>query len=490
MKDQLGKTFWHLFLLATFFPSLLSAAQMKSESFDTDPRWEARNNQVNEAVPKKTGTVTQDFGYTNSHFASKQPGEFGGVITRAFTPAFYAEKIAPKTLNDPLVASGTFALTRSGPSSGFFFGWFNAAQKGGSRPVGSLGWNFDGERSGGRLAVRLITAQNQSCGTFITPFIPGKFRPTPIRDDGTRYHWTMKYDPGSNGGNGQIEFSITSAGSNHEAFEGTNFHAEVPAEYKNQHTVFDHFGLATEGRPGHPMTAYFGDITLDGHATDFASDPKWDESGNRRVYQPDELPGAHHYGYSAQTSFAGGSPGEIGGTVWRSENHFGWYADRVGTLDLNQKLEAEGRVMLAVGAPDSAVAIGWFNSHTPEDASAEKTNFVGILIEGPTRVGHYFRPAYATATGKYGLLKKGPVITPGKTYRWKLVYDPQANNGNGSIEVTLGDETVSMDLKPGRRKEGALFDRFGIVSLPPGGGLVKIYFDDLKYTATAQELKP
>ena len=52
-----------------------------------------------------------------------------------------------------------------------------------------------GENSGARLAVRLITAKNQSCGTFIPPFIPGKFRPTAIRNDGTRYTWKLDYDP-------------------------------------------------------------------------------------------------------------------------------------------------------------------------------------------------------------------------------------------------------------------------------------------------------
>ena len=58
----------------------------------------------------------------------------------------------------------------------------------------SLGLDMDCERGGARLAVRLITGRNQGCGTFITPFIPGKFRPTPIRNDGTRYQWTLDYD--------------------------------------------------------------------------------------------------------------------------------------------------------------------------------------------------------------------------------------------------------------------------------------------------------
>ena len=46
--------------------------------------------------------------------------------------------------------------------------------------------------------MRLITDDNKSCGTFITPYLPGKYRPTPIKNDGTRYHWTLRYDPGAN----------------------------------------------------------------------------------------------------------------------------------------------------------------------------------------------------------------------------------------------------------------------------------------------------
>lgn len=469
-----------LLLLLAMLPASLCEAQMKSESFDSDPGWEGRNNQI---APNKNAKVTQDFGYTNTHFAAQMPGELGGTITRAFAPAFYAEKTTPRTLDDKFSASGTFALTRTTASGGFFFGWFNASQRGGSRPVGSLGMDFDCEKHGARLALRLITGQNQSCGTFITPFVPGTYRPTAIRNDGTRYHWKMSYEPATNGAKAHFDFSITSDAAKHEFFEGTNFHVEVPDAFKNENTVLDRFGLMNIGRPGGHATVYFGDLACDGQKLAFESDPGWDGAGNRIVYEPEESKGAHRYGYSAKTSFAGGAPGEIGGTVWRTESDFGWYADRVGPLNLDGKLEAQGRVMLAVGAPDSAVALGWFNSHSGDDIPANKTNFVGVMITGPTRVGHYFLPAFANAEGHHTKVKKGPVVVPGKPYDFKLIFDPTANDGNGAIHVTLGNETASLNLKPGQRQEGAQFDRFGIVSVPPGGGLVKIYFDDLKYTA-------
>src|SRR4051812_1051791 len=183
--------------------------ELKSESFDHDPHWDAFNNRV---TPRSLPTIVQDFGHSPTHFAGRDAGEMGGRVTRASEPAWYADKIGPKTLDDPLHASGTFALTHSDAGSGIFFGFFNSAQPGASgRPIGSLGLDMDCEREGGRLAVRLITGKNQSCGTFITPYVPGHYRPTPIRNDGTRYAWTLDYDPQAAEGRGRFTFTLRHA---------------------------------------------------------------------------------------------------------------------------------------------------------------------------------------------------------------------------------------------------------------------------------------
>lgn len=456
-------------------------AVLKTETFDRDPGWEGRNNRL---VPEEIPSVTQDFGYSRTHFAGKETGEMGGRIWRTTKPAHYAAKIGPKTLRDKLTASGTFAFTASGGSSGLFFGWFNSHQPGGSRPVGSLGMNFDGEAHGLRLAVRLITASNKSCGTFITPFVPGKFRPTPIRNDGARYFWTLAYDPEANSGKGRFEFNIKSNADKHETFEGKTFTVDLPEGCKEDGAVFDRFGMMNMGKPGNPLTVYFDDLQYDGKTQDFSTDPGWDGVGNRVTYQPEDVRGAHNYGYSAKTSFAGGAPGEIGGLLWRTEKNFGWYADRVGPLSLDDRLEAGGRVMLAIGSPDSDACFGWFNSESSnEDKPADRASFVGIAIGGPTRVGHYFRPQCVTAKGARRLAQSGPVIVPGRLYEWSLLYDPAGNNGLGSMKVALGSDSVTLDLKRGDKSQNAWLDRFGIVSTRPGGSIVKIWFDDLKYTA-------
>jgi hypothetical protein len=469
---------------------------LKTETFDKDPGWEGHNNRI---VPERAPIVTQDFGYSKTHFARKAAGELGGKITRAAEPAYYAARIGPVTLEDKLSASGTLALTKSTPGGGIFFGFFRAEQPGGGgRPISSLGLNLDCEHGGARLAVRLITGTNQSCGTFITPFIPGKFRPTPIRNDGTRYQWTLDYDPEGAAGRGQFtftfrgdaprpgEYSKADIPASHKEEAGcrfpdvTSFTVDLPEGYRKQGTRFDHFGLMNMMKPGGWMNIYFADLQYLGRGADFAQDPNWDASGNRTTYQAKDVAGAHDFDFSP-TSHAGGKAGEVGGTFWRS-GKYAYYADKVGRLSLDDRLEARGKVVLMSGAPDSDMFLGWFNSANKDAPPTTAGNFLGVHVGGPTRVGHYFHPSLATAKGTKAQAAAGSVLTPGKVYDWSLVYDPVAEQGRGAVTVTLGKESVTLPLKKGIRAQGARFDRFGLFTSNVGGQIVRIYLDDLKYT--------
>jgi hypothetical protein len=472
-------------------------AVLKSESFDKDPGWDGHNNRI---VPERIPTVTQDFGYSKTNFAGKTAGELGGQITRASEPAYYADKIGPVTLDDRLSASGTFALTKTTASGGIFFGFFRAEQPGaGGRPISSLGLDMDSERSGARLAVRLITGRNQSCGTFVTPFLPGKFRPTPIRNDGTRYRWTLDYDPEGAGGRGQFKFTFHGDAPKPGEFSGsdipashkeearrrfpdvTDFSVDLPEGFRKQGTTFDHFGLMNMMKPGGSMTAYFDDLHYLGRAQDFSQDPKWDASGNRATYQAKDVAGAHDFGFSP-TSHAGGKAGEVGGTFWRS-GKYAYYADKVGPLSLDDRLEASGKVVLKSAGPDSDMFLGWFNSANKDDPPTRAGHFLGAHVGGPTRVGHYFHPSLATAKGTRAQAAAGPVLTQGKVHEWSLVYDPTADGGNGAVTITLDRESVTLPLKKGLKGQGASFDRFGLFTPNVGGQIVRIYLDDLKYTA-------
>lgn len=470
---------------------------LKTETFDRDPGWEGHNNRI---VPEKPLIVTQDFGFSATNHAGKAGGEIGGGIQRSTTPASYAAEIPMKTLDDKFSASGSFAVTKSQPGAGVFFGFFNSKQPGGSgRPIGSLGLDFDFEGTGGRLATRLITNTNKSCGTFITPYLPGKFRPTPIRNDGTRYHWALAYDPQGAGGNGQFTFTMRSdthttqdygalpENSEKEAqarFPNTQtFTIDLTPGHKKEGATFNRFGVLNMMKSGGVATMFFDDVVIDGRAEDFSKAPRWVAVGNRTTYEDREVVGAHDFGFSAKTNHAGGkSAGEIGGGLWRS-GEYGYYADRIGPLNLEQRLEARGKVKLVTAGPDSDMHIGWFSSATKDKSPDEAGNFIGIHVGGPTRIGHYFIPQFATATGTKGKIDSGPVLAPGKLFDWSLVYDPTASGGNGEMRVTLGTESVTLALKPGQKKQGATLDRFGLFTSQAGGQMVKIFLDDLQYTA-------
>jgi hypothetical protein len=473
-------------------------AALKSESFDKDPGWEGHNNHV---VPQNVPTVRQDFGYSKTSFAAKAAGEMGGIVTRASEPAYYAQKLTAHTLDDKLSAAGTFALTQSTASGGIFFGFFHAEQPGGGgRPVGSLGLNLDTERQGARLAVRLITGQNQSCGTFITPFIPGHFRPTPIRNDGTRYHWTLDYDPSGAGGKGRFtftfqgdlpkpgEYSNTNIPEEHKQHarahfpDTTSFAVDLPEGFRKQSTSFDHFGMMNMMKAGGHLTIFFSDLTCNGAAADFTQDPNWDAAGNRASYPAKDVGGAHDFGFSP-THYAGGqAAGEVGGTFWRS-GKYAYYADPVGPLSLGDRLEAHGKVVLKSGAPDSDMFLGWFSSSNKDEPPVSSGNFLGVHVGGPTRVGHYFQPSMTSAAGTHQQAKTGSVLTPGVVYEWSLIYDPAGEGGGGTIQVTLGKESETLSLKHQIKSQGATFDRFGLFTSNIGGQIVRIYLDDLKYTA-------
>ena len=210
----------------------------------------------------------------------------------------------PKTLNDKLSASGTFALKGAAGSSGVFFGWFNSKQpSGGGRPVRLAGNGLRRRTGRGPAGGPHDRRDNRACGTFVTPFIPGKFRPTPLRLDGTRYSWTMTYDPDANGGNGRFHFTIKSHGTEPEPLDAkrlpadfpaahrkealshfpntTEFSVDLPAGFKKEGATFDRFGLLNMTKPGNAMTIYFGDLKHDGMAEDFTKDPGWVGENNR-----------------------------------------------------------------------------------------------------------------------------------------------------------------------------------------------------------------
>ena len=457
----------------------VQATANRFQDFSTDPNWEGRGNRTAEEHAR---TVVQDFGYSpTNHAGGDASGEIGGRIARSLTPATYATVIPTKTLNDRFTASGKFAVTEADGASGMLIGWFHTDSRGWRTP-NSLVLRLDG--NGGKYWVFFeYGTQNHRTGGGAT-FEGERYQTTktpPEPADGTVHTWSLTYNPEGAHGNGEITFVL----------DGTTYTAPLAPGHKADGATFNRFGMVNVQIAGKGMNVYLDDLSIDGKPHDFTTDPGWEENGNRITFNDREIRPYHNFGWS-ETNHAGGTPGEIGGLIWRADPRdpelSAFYADQIGHLTIEQTLEASGKVAMRRASADSAVLIGWFNADTY--IGAPPSNFVGIMVEGPSRIGHYFRPVYANAEGQSEIMKTGPVIKPSSaSHHWRLAYTPDANDGNGQVALTFNDETVSLNLKPGIRKSGADFNRFGILTFQRGGHFVDIYLDDISYTVGASSAR-
>ena len=463
-----------LFLIVAMFVARPAPAQ---ESFDRDPGWEGFRNRLVVGKPKVT---RQHFGYRPTNKArGKHPGEIGGRVERSITPAYYANPIPTKTLNDRLVASGRFAVHDDESSTGTLIGWFNDKGSRGWRTSNSLAMRIDG--NGGRYWVFFEYGTADWMTGGMGCFEGEAYQTTrtkPFPADGTPHDWALVYDPAGAGGAGQVTLTL----------DGKEYRLTLGDGHKARGATFNRFGVFNQQTTGGGMEVYFDDLALDGEPISFDEDPKWEAVGNDVDFEDRALRPLHDFGF-AMTHFAGGkAAGETGGLVWRDEPP-AYYADRVGPLSLDDRLAASGKVAFTAAGSDSGVYVGWFDSASkradlPPGAGFPQKHFLGVMIEGPSRIGHYFRPAYGSSGGEGGFPDEGPVIRPdGQAHDWSIGYDPSAAGGSGRITVTFDGKEQTFDLCPTDRRRGATFDRFGLFNLQRGGNHVVLYLDDLAYTA-------
>ncbi len=141
-------------------------------------------------------------------------------------------------------------------------------------------------------------------------------------------------------------------------------------------------------------------------------------------------------------------------------------------------VEARGTICMTAGTPDSGALLGFFSAGSVR--KGEMKNFVGVQIEGPTRVGHYFRPYVLNSAGGKHTTEDAPRLRPdGRPHRWSLSYDPA---GKGTITATMDDRSSKIELPAELRAAGANVDRFGIFPPIVGGNQVRVFIDDVTYT--------
>jgi hypothetical protein len=468
----------------------------RTQDFTENPDWEGVNNRLPVTFPPR---LLQSFGYCDTNFAGVSPGEIGGHFQNTVRPAYYGMTIDPSlTMDDALSFSGNLALLEGRAISQWitmgcaYLGFFNSAEQG-WRAKNFVGLRFMefNEPDGCTLEVSVGTGDGAACGMFLneggehaegTVVEQDASELLRIAPDAQPRTFSLAYKPEE--GNGVITFTLDSV----------NWDLNIPEDVRLRGAVFNRFGLFNEQIPGRDMTIYFDDLTANGAEMDFSKDPSWEASENgeilkgsrvHRVFNDPVLYGSADFGYSP-TNYAGGEPGEIGGLLWRVEEpeYMGHCADRTGDLTLEQHLQASGKIAIRKFSIDSGMYIGWFDS---EIVDWPPTNFVGVLMDSFTRGGRFFMPMFGTKSdfGHLHPLKSPWFTDDGKAKEFSILYDPEANNGNGRITATLAEKSAFIDLPKKARQEGALMNRFGILNMRKGNGKqCEVYLDDLSYTAT------
>ena len=200
----------------------------------------------------------------------------------------------------------------------------------------------------------------------------------------------------------------------------------------------------------------------------FDSDPHWDGLNNR----PPANSTRHvvqDFGYAPDTR-QGIGPGAIGGTV-TPDGVAAYYAKEIPAKTLNDAFTASGTLFVKEGAGNTL--FGFFNSQTVNEWRTPNT--LVFRINGRGEIFHthveYATSKWRAGAGVIGRYDKQadriyPVETPSRgVHRWSINYDPAGANGAGSITATFDDQRAVCDLVDGHKRDGATFDRFGILNV-------------------------
>lgn len=452
------------------FATLGTIPLLVGESAQCDEAgWEGYRNRL---LPKSPPETVQDFGWSETRHAKGQMvGEIGGRVQRSLTPARYVLPL-PKslTLDDRLEASGRLAVTHSEGGSGVLFGWRNKRSQGWRTP-NSLSMRVDGNGGSYWLFFEYGTRSGFTGGAGA--FEGERYQTTktkPFAANGEAHPWKLLYDPSANNGHGTITFTV----------DDRTYSVPLSPEHRADGAEFDEFGIWNQEATGDRVELWFDDLVVHGEPFRFDRDPVWSGHGNKEKHVERVVRPFHDFGD------AGADKG-IGGIVFRDERP-AYFGDRIGSVTLNDRLSASGKIRFVRAAADSGVYIGWFDAKSKRENDrpeheARQRNYLGVLLEGPSRVGHYFRAGYSTAQGNGGNAEEGPVLRPdGRVHDWSIDYDPRASAGRGEIVVALDGQKQRTVLAEGDRTRGATFDRFGLFNLQSGGWHVEVYLKDLVYT--------
>jgi hypothetical protein len=221
----------------------------------------------------------------------------------------------------------------------------------------------------------------------------------------------------------------------------------------------------------------------------FDKDPGWD-GHNNRAKTPAPRSIRQDFGYSAATAHCGSAPGELGGLITPAGEP-AYYAKEIPTKTFDDTLSASGKLVCA-GRQFHAL-VGFFNSNTVNEWRTPNSIALRLYGRGDVffayveymtkrwRAGGDSPGGFATvrdpATGRANFkgFPSGPTV-----HKWSLRYDPNGNNGSGSVTVTMDDQTAICHLDPGHKADGASFNRFGLVTVVKQADMGgEVWLDDI-----------
>lgn len=463
----------------------LCRSEERTERFDFDPHWDGRNHRATVPEPQ---VITQDFGYSRTqHAGGENSGEIGGWTTPAAEPAYYAKPIPEATFDDRLTLSGKLNCT--GRQFHVLVGFFHADTVHEWRTANSIFLRLYGRGDVFYAYVEYCTANwragGDSPGGFATTLeaVSGRQQLTGFRS-GVVHEFSLIYDPHGNAGQGSIAVTIGDQ----------TAVCHLDTGHKQDGATFNRCGLVCIPKSyDSGGEVWFDDLVINGQRETFDTTPDWEAVGNRRTYLSDGVRPRFNFGYS-ETHFAGGqAPGELGGIVFRGDCRYAerlaYYADELEPLTSSRSLIASGRVTLRRGVSDSTTLLGFFHSSdsvavSDAQSSGFPMNFLGVVVEGPSREGFLFYPAYRLPNGRGYTHDNGVshILPDGSTHVWSLEFHPTDGRQAAQMVITFDGQEARLEVPMEHVSTPGRFDRFGIVTTWIDGNAQTVYFDDLTYT--------
>ncbi len=202
----------------------------------------------------------------------------------------------------------------------------------------------------------------------------------------------------------------------------------------------------------------------------FDREPAGWEAVNARSSHFERRPVTQNFGYSPATNHAGGQPGEVGGTLNPSGEpaYYGYRLPKPLTFD--DLITASGKLFVAIG-PGNCL-LGFFNANTLNEWRTPNTLVARINGRGDVFHAHaeYCTSRWRADAGVIGEIVPGQRVSAtnnpsGKTYDWKLQYDPAGPDGSGLCTFILGGVTARWSIPREHRADKAVFTHFGLVAL-------------------------